>query len=59
MNVQETSVIDITRFNFDGSLVHVRAKLGKLLGDGEYFNKALPILARLEEVIHLLKRMNV
>lgn len=59
MNIAETSVTDLSRFNFDGDLEKVRTKLTKLFGDSDHLSKALPLLARLDDVIQFLKRMNI
>ncbi|EXJ91345.1 PEK protein kinase [Capronia coronata CBS 617.96] len=59
MNIAETSVTDLSRFNFDGDLEKVRTKLTKLFGDTDHLSKALPLLARLDDVIQFLRRMNI
>ncbi|OAP61321.1 hypothetical protein AYL99_03522 [Fonsecaea erecta] len=59
INIPETSVTDLKRFNFDGDLEKVRTKLAKLFGDSDHFSKALPLLGRLDEVTKYLQRMNV
>ncbi|KIX96759.1 uncharacterized protein Z520_07479 [Fonsecaea multimorphosa CBS 102226] len=59
INIAETSVSDLKRFNFDGDLEKVRTKLSKLFGDSDHFSKALPLLGRLDEVTKYLQRMNV
>ncbi|KAJ4502778.1 eukaryotic translation initiation factor 2-alpha kinase [Exophiala dermatitidis] len=59
MNIAETSVSDLSRFNFDGDVEKVRGKLTKLFGDSDHLSKALPLLARLEDVIQFLRRMNI
>lgn len=59
LNIPETCVADLSRFNFEGSLDEVRTKLAKLLGDSEHLSRAHPHLTRLEELVHFIKRMNV
>jgi translation initiation factor 2-alpha kinase 4 len=59
MNIAETSVSDLSRFNFDGDLDKVRSRLSKIFGESEHLDKALPLLARLDELTQHLKRMNL
>ncbi|KIX09371.1 uncharacterized protein Z518_00450 [Rhinocladiella mackenziei CBS 650.93] len=59
MNIAETSVTDLAQFNFEGDLETVRHKLTRLFGDNDHLSKALPLLARLDELIQYLRRMNV
>lgn len=58
-NIAETSVTDLSRFNFDGDLEKVRTRLSNLFGDSDHLRQALPLLARLDEVLQFLKRMRV
>lgn len=59
MNIAETSVTDLSRFNFDGDVEKIRTKLAKLFGDSDHLTKALPLMSRLNEVMQFLKHMNV
>jgi len=59
INIPETCVSDLAKFDLAGSMDEVRQELGKIFGDGYHFNKALPLLARINEVVHFLKLMNV
>ena len=59
LNIPETCVSDLSRFNCDGSLDEIRAKFTKLFGDSEHLSRALPHLTRLEELVNFIKLMNV
>ncbi|KAI1623263.1 eukaryotic translation initiation factor 2-alpha kinase [Exophiala viscosa] len=59
MNIAETSVTDLARFNLEGDVDKIRNRLTQLFGEGEHLSKTLPLLARLDEVLQYLKRMNV
>lgn len=58
-NVAETVVGDLRRFNFEGDLKQVRAKLSKLFGSSDHNSRAQPLLGRLDEVVGYLQRMEV
>ncbi|KIW51789.1 hypothetical protein, variant [Exophiala xenobiotica] len=59
INVAETCVTDLSRFNVVGDLDRVRTKFMQLFGHGDHLNQALSLFARLDELVHLLKQMNV
>lgn len=59
LNIPETCVTDLSRFNFEGSVDEVRTKLTKLFGESEFLSRAHPLLTRLEELVKFIKRMNV
>jgi translation initiation factor 2-alpha kinase 4 len=59
INISNTCVNDLSNFNFAESLDVVRAKLTKLFGEGDRLSKALTQLARLEELVSIIHRMNV
>lgn len=59
LNIPETCVTDLSRFNLEGPLDEIRAKLTKLLGESEHLSRAHPHLTRLEELVKFIKRMNV
>ncbi|RVX71085.1 hypothetical protein B0A52_03451 [Exophiala mesophila] len=59
LNIPETCVTDLSRFNFDGPIDHVRYKLTKIFGESEHFSRAIPQLTRLDELMSLTKKMNI
>jgi translation initiation factor 2-alpha kinase 4 len=59
VNVAETCVTDLSRFNVVGDLERVRTKFTQLFGNGDHLNQALPLFARLDDLVQLLKQMNV
>ncbi|KAK7894047.1 eukaryotic translation initiation factor 2-alpha kinase [Exophiala xenobiotica] len=59
INVAETCVTDLSRFNVVGDLDRVRTKFTQLFGNGDHLNQALPLFARLDDLVQLLKQMNV
>ncbi|KAK6368089.1 eukaryotic translation initiation factor 2-alpha kinase [Exophiala oligosperma] len=59
INIAETSVTDLSKFNVVGDVERVRTKFSQLFGQGDHLNKALSLFARLDELVHVLRQMSI